>query len=133
MRGKKPLFRVVNIRTHHVRYVDCSEYRWSRNTTQEKKSEFCRGSTHFDHRHCLDYTPLFKLLLSRVGDDWAEIYGEAVARLDRSEPVFWLVASRDAEKQPFVRIGGNSFFSGLYVDENTRLSLVDPDLRVEHM
>ena len=55
------------------------------------------------------------------------------ARLNRSEPIFWLVASCDAEKQPFVRIGGNSFYSGLYVDENTRLSLVDPDLRVKHM
>ena len=42
MRGKKPLFRKVNIRTHHMRYVDGGEYRWSRNTTQEKKSEFCR-------------------------------------------------------------------------------------------
>ena len=133
MRGKKPLFRKVNIRTHHMRYVDGGEYRWSRNTRQEKKTESSRGSTHSDHRHCLDYTPLFKFVLSRVGDDWAAIYGEAVARLHRSEPVFWLVASCDAEKLPFVRIGGKSFFSGLYVDENNRLSLVDPDLRVEHM
>ena len=88
---------------------------------------------HSDHRHGLDYTPLFKFLLSRVGGDWAEIYSEAVARLDRSEPIFWLVASCEEEKQPFVRIGENSFFSGLYVDENNRLSLVDLDLRVEHM
>jgi len=133
MRGKKPLFRKVNTRTHHVRHGDGGEYRWSRNTRQEKKNEPSRGSTHSDHRHCLDYTPLFKFLLSRVGDDWAEIYGEAVARFDRSDPIFWLVASCDAEKQPFVRMGRNSYISGLYVDENDHLSLVDPDLRVEHM
>jgi len=133
MRGKKPLFRKVNTRTHHVRHGDCGEYRWSRNTKQERQNESSRGSMHSDHRHGLDYTPLFKFLLSRVGGDWAEIYSEAVARLDRSEPIFWLVASCEEEKQPFVRIGENSFFSGLYVDENNRLSLVDLDLRVEHM
>ena len=93
MRGKKPLFRKINTRTHHVRHGDGGEYRWSRNTKQEKQNESNRGSMHSDHRHGQDYTPLFKFLLSRVGGDSAEIYGEAVARLDRPERIFRFVAS----------------------------------------
>lgn len=33
----------------------------------------------------LDYTPLFRFLLAKVGMPWNEIHPEAIARLDRSE------------------------------------------------
>jgi len=58
---------------------------------------------------------------------------EAVARLDRAEPIFWMVARCDAEKSPFVLIGEKTYYSGLFVDADNRLRLVDPDLRIEHM
>lgn len=81
----------------------------------------------------LDYTPLFKFLLSRVGDDWEAVHADAVARLDRVEPIFWMVARSEAERKPFVLIGENAYYSGLFVDEDNRLRMVDPELQVEQM
>ena len=84
-------------------------------------------------KHGLDYTPLFRFLLSRVGDDWSEVHSEAVARLDDPEPIFWMVARPGAERRPYVVTGENAFFSGLFVDEENRLRLVDPDLGNEDL
>ncbi len=84
-------------------------------------------------RHGLDYTPLFKFLLSRVGDDWDAVHAEAIARLDRAEPIFWMVARSQAERKPFVRMGESAYYSGLFVDEDNRLQRVDPHLSVEQM
>lgn len=126
---KKPLYRSVNTRTHGVRYGSGGEYRWSRRREDRVHDGAMRGG----QRHGLDYTPLFRFLLSRVGEDWDTVFAEAVARLDRHEPVFWIVARSEAERKPFVRIGESSYYSGLFVDQDNRLRLVDPDLRVEHM
>lgn len=57
-------------------------------------------------RHGRDYTPLFRFLLSKVGGDWDAIHAEAVSRLDTPEPIFWLVALNEADRKPYVRIGG---------------------------
>jgi len=81
----------------------------------------------------LDYTPLFRFLLSKVGEDWSEVHSQAVARLDRPEPIFWIVAASEADKKPVVRAGENSYYSGLYVDQDNRLALVDPELKLEDM
>jgi hypothetical protein len=88
---------------------------------------------HGKKHHGLDYTPLFRFLLSRVGENWNEIYGEAVSRLDRPEPIFWLVALREDERKEYVQTGETSFFSGLYVDGKGRLQLVNPRLGPEQM
>lgn len=74
----------------------------------------------------LDYTPLFKFLLSRVGEDWAKTYSEAVARLDRPDAIFWIVAENELDKNAVVRVGENTYYSGLYVDESNMLAAVDP-------
>ena len=84
-------------------------------------------------RGFLDYTPLFRFLLSKVGGKWDEIYREAAARLDRPDPIFWLVALHEHERADCVHIGGTTFFSGLYVDEEGRLQLVDPSFGPEKM
>jgi hypothetical protein len=88
---------------------------------------------HGGQQHGLDYTPLFRFLLSRVGRDWDGVYREAVSRLDKAEPIFWMVARSEAEKKRHVLIGESSYFSGLYVDDQNRLAVVDPTLRVEQM
>lgn len=132
MHRKEPLYRRVNTRTHGVRHgVTGGDYRWSRNTKREDRAS--RGAMAQGRQHGLDYTPLFRFLLSRVGQDFATVHSEAVARLDREEPIFWLVARDDAEMKPVVRTGGSSYFSGLYVDRDGRLARVDPDLKVETM
>ncbi|MEO0823754.1 MAG: hypothetical protein AAF074_25510 [Pseudomonadota bacterium] len=88
---------------------------------------------HKKHSHGLDYTPLFRFLLSKIREGWSAAHREAVDRLDREEPIFWLVARQREDGQPFVRIGERTYFTGLYVDDDNRLALVDADLTVEQM
>lgn len=88
---------------------------------------------HAGKRRGRDYTPLFRFLLARVGKTWTDVHREAVSRLDSEEPIFWLVACNEMEKRPFVVLGENSYYSGLYVDENNRLAIVDSTLSVEQM
>jgi hypothetical protein len=88
---------------------------------------------HGKHRRGLDYTPLFKFLLSRVGADWDSVYAEAVSRLDRAEPIFLLVARQESERREIVRVGESTYFSGLYIDEAGILRMVNGDLRAEDL
>jgi hypothetical protein len=130
MNRKEPLYRRVNTRARGVSHGG-GEFRWSRHARKENRSS--RGSMHGYKRHGLDYTPLFRFLLSKVGCDFNEVYREAASRLDRPDPIFWLVARSADEKQAFVRIGESSYYSGMFVDEDGRLALAEPELRVEDM
>lgn len=138
--AKEPLFRRVNTRTHNVHHNFGGEYRWSRQRHERLGSESLgdegqegRGSMHAGKRRGRDYTPLFRFLLSRVGKDWTQVHSEAVSRLDDEAPIFWLVARTEAEQQSSVLMGQNSYYSGLYVDDDNRLAIVDPALSVEQM
>ena len=73
---KKPLFRKVNTRTHGVAHYTGGDYRHDRNKKGEVFSEETRGTMHGHEQRGLDYTPLFKFMLSRVGHKWDEIYSE---------------------------------------------------------
>ncbi|WPN97382.1 hypothetical protein [Pseudomonas sp. MUP55] len=88
---------------------------------------------HSHQRHGLDYTPLFRFLLSKVGHPWSQVFSEAKARLDRPDPVFWMVALHESDKQEYVRTDENSYYSGLWVDEAGLLQKVNPRLTPEHM
>ncbi|WP_305955620.1 hypothetical protein [Pseudomonas sp. R2-37-08W] len=88
---------------------------------------------HSHQRHGYDYTPLFRFLLSKVGHPWSKVFSEANARLDRPEPVFWMVALHESDKQEYVSTGENSCYSGLWVDEAGLLQKVNPQLTPEHM
>lgn len=79
----------------------------------------------------LDYTPLYKFLLSKVGQDWTLVHSEAISRLNKQEPIYHLVAENDDDKKDVVRCGENSRYSGLYVDENNILQLVNPNFTNE--
>jgi len=61
-----------------------------------------------------DYTPLFRFLLSKVGCSWDEVYSAALARLDKREPIFWLVDLHDP-REGVVCVGESSYFSRLTV------------------
>ena len=130
---KKPLYRKVNTRTRGVHHIKGGEYCHESNTKAEKSSEATRGSMHGKQRRGLDYTPLFRFLLSKVGEDWSRVHSEAVSRLDTEAPIFWMVARSEADKRPCVRIGESSIYSGLYVDENGKLTKVAPHLRNEDL
>ncbi|WP_439814090.1 hypothetical protein [Zavarzinia sp. CC-PAN008] len=128
-RSKEPLYRRVNTRTHGVRHKSGGDFRWSRRRDDRQ----AMGAMASGAQRGLDYTPLFRFLLSRVGRDWDAVLGEATARLDRPDPIYWLVARSEEERRPVVLLGESSWFSGLYVDDANRLALVDPDLTVEQM
>ncbi|GAB5447722.1 hypothetical protein [Gymnodinialimonas sp.] len=128
---KKPLYRRVN-RT--ARFAPCGhggEYRWQRNTKDEKASDVLTAGMGPKHHHGLDYTPLFRFLLSKVGEDWDMVHSEAVSRLDREDPVYWLVALQPSDARDVVRIGESSYYSGLWIDADNRLQRVAPQL-TEH-
>ncbi|RSN43376.1 hypothetical protein DMC64_22305 [Amycolatopsis sp. WAC 04197] len=57
----------------------------------------------------------------------------AAARLDSPAPIHWLVARRPHERRDRVRLDEASYYSGLYVDDDNRLQVVDPELGVDDM
>lgn len=133
---KDPLYRKVNTRTRGVRHHTGGDFRHQRNTRREKQAiadTITRGTMHGREQRGLDYTPLFRFLLSKVGEPWGPVHAEAVSRLDREEPIYWLVARTEVERNSHVLIGGNSYYSGLYVNDDGRLAKVAPDMRNEDL
>ena len=130
---KEFLFRKVNTTAHGVRHRFGGEFSNERNSASNRKPDGGRLSMHSNVRRGLDYTPLFKFLLSKVGSNWNEVHAEAVSRLDRPDPIFWLVALHHADEQDVVRIGEASYFSGMRVDENGYLRCVDAALGPESL
>jgi hypothetical protein len=131
MHEKKLLYRKENTRTHGVRRKG-GDWRWERHskaTVSDDRKAVGMGRN-LRNRH--DYTPLARFLLSRVGQDWTATHSEAVSRLDREEPIWWFVARNELERQPYVRCGDDSYFSGLYIDDENILRRVAPDLTADH-
>lgn len=124
---KQPLYRKVNTQTHGVRHDVGGDYRTGRKG--QARSDASSAPMRGTHRRGLDYTPLFKFLLSKVGSEWNVVYSEAISRLDRPEPIFLLVARHGGEAREIVRVGESSYFSGLYVDDGGVLRIVNPDLK----
>jgi hypothetical protein len=133
---KEPLYRKVNTRARGVHHRSGGDFRHERNSKRETRNEaheVKRGSMHGTKNRGLDYTPLFRFLLSKVGEDWATVHAEAIKRLDREEPIYWMVARTEANKKPYVWTGDNAAFSGLYVDAAGKLAKVAPDFRNEDL
>jgi hypothetical protein len=128
MDRKKPLYRKKNTRIHGVQHRSGGNFARERNTKRQLENQSANGPMHGKERVGLDYTPLFNFLLSKVGENWTAVHREAVARIDRADPIFWMVARTELERKSAVRIGENTYYSGLYVDENDILVIVDPDI-----
>jgi hypothetical protein len=122
---KEPLYRKVNTRTHHVRREAGGEFRHERSRNDWEST---RGSMHPNTRHGHDYTPLHRFLLSRVGQRWMSVRSEAASRVDDESQISWMVAEQGEERRDCVRTGENSYFSGLFVDAEGVLRIVDPAL-----
>lgn len=126
---RKPLlYRSSNAMDQKARHIG-GEYRWTRRSADP----LLQKKMYPNRYNGRDYTPLFRFLLSHIGDDWTAVYREAASRLDSPDPIFWLVAQCEAERRSYVRVGDASYYSGLYVDDENRLQLVAPDLRAEDM
>lgn len=131
-KAKSKLFRKVNTKTFNVHHNFGGDYRDTRNSKKEILEQ-AKGKMSAKKDRGLDYTPLYKFLISKVGCDWNDVFSEAKSRLDKAEPIFAIVALKVNEKQDFVRIGQSSYFSGLYVDHNNILQLSNPNLNAKDM
>jgi hypothetical protein len=127
---KKKLYRKVNTKTYGVWHRYGIDYRFER--AKLKNTDITRKSMHSKKQRGLDYTPLFKFLLSKVGSNWSEVYSEAKARLDKDDPIFWMVALHEEDKRDYIRMGKNSYYSGLYVDQDGILQVVNPHIHIEN-
>ena len=133
---KEPLYRKVNTRArghHHRTGPDFASARHSKAERSAEAEGVTRGKMKQGVQRGLDYTPLFRFLLSKVGQDWTAVHAEALSRLDREEPIFWMVARRPEDGRRFFCSGETSWFSGLFVGPDNRLALVDPALTVDDM
>jgi hypothetical protein len=129
-RDKAPLYRKENKVSLSNKYnvVKGGDFRHQRNT----KAFLNNDSSHApmrSGRFGYDYTPLFKFLLSKVGENWDDVFSEAVSRLNEPNPIFWIVAEHEKDKEEIVRCGDCSYYSGLYIDENRILQIVNPDAK----
>ncbi len=131
-REKKPLYRKVNTRARGVHHNFGGDYKHSRNKKRDSLEQV-KGSMHGKTERGLDYTPLFRFLLSKVGLDWNEVYSEATSRLDKPEPIFWIVALNEDDKEDYVRVGESTYFSGLYINSDGKLKLSNPELSAKDM
>lgn len=129
---KEPLFRKVNTRARNVRHNSGGEYKNTRHSKRETLEQV-NGSMHGKKERGLDYTPLFKFLLLKVGSDWNDVFSEAKSRLNKVDLIFWLVALHINDREDVVRIGEASYFSGFYVDDDGILQLSNPNLDVKDL
>ena len=83
-RTKTKLFRKVNTTTYNVHHNFGEDYK----RNDKKKYDHSKGKMKRNIERGLDYTPLFKFLLSKVGQDWDEVFSEAKSRVNKSEPIF---------------------------------------------
>ncbi|RVT96575.1 hypothetical protein EOD41_19895 [Mucilaginibacter limnophilus] len=133
-KDKKPLYRKENKVSLSTKYyvVTGGSFRHTRNTKEFQNNEATRMSMN-SGQYGYDYTPLFKFLLSRVGQMWDDIYSEAKSRLDKDEPIFWMVALHEQDRKDIVRLDQSSYYSGLYVDDDGLLQMVNPHLAEEDL
>ncbi len=133
MKQEKPkLYRKVNTKARGVHHDFGGDFRYSRNKKQETL-ERSKGTMYGKKERGLDYTPLFRFLVSKVGSNWDDVFSEAKSRLDKTEPIFWIVALNEHDKKDRIRIGESSFFSGLFVDEDGILQVTNPNLKASEM
>ena len=119
----KPLYRKVNTRARGVHHNSGGDAKYDRHTKDGMNKSMSK-----DVQRGLDYTPLYRFLLSKVGEDWNEIHSEAVKRLDHEEPIYHLVSLPGHAPRQFVMCGESSYYSGLFVDDNSILRFVNPFL-----
>lgn len=126
---KEPLYRKVNTKARNVHHSFGGDYKYSRHKKKETLEQ-TKGSMFRYKKRGLDYTPLFRFLLSKVGYNWNDVFSEAKSRLDKSEPIFWMVALNENEKKDKITVGEATFFSGLYVDDDGILQISNPNLKI---
>lgn len=128
----KKLYRRVNTTTRHHSYNPGAEYRLERNNKKGPDENLPqRESMHGKKQRGLDYSPLFHFLLGKIGQRWDEVYSEAKKRLDKDDPIFWMVARHEFQQKDYFSAGDSSFYPGLFIDEQGLLQQVDPSITAD--
>lgn len=130
---KEPLYRKENTLARDMHHNFGGDFRHDRHTKKHINSEAMHSPMAKNVKRGLDYTPLFRFLLSKVGQNWDMIYSEAVSRLDREDPIFWIVEHNNEDKSGIVRIGDYTYYHSLFVDENNLLQKINPDVTSDHI
>lgn len=132
--GKKPLYRRQNKKAFNYRAGGIAEshFRHDRNTKIVK--EF--AGSHLPMKQVdrgVDYTPLYKFLLSKVGCEWDDVFSEAISRLDKREPIFHMVKLFPSDTdRGIVRLGESTYYSALTVREGI-LVRIDPEATLQQV
>lgn len=124
----KPLYRKLNHRALWSWPKQDGDARHSRHTKKGMNTSMKKNV-----KWGLDYNPLFHFLLSKVGQPFDKVHSEAVSRLDKEEPIWWMVCKtpeeyESAKLRPYFNYGESSMFSKLYVDEEGILQKIDTEL-----
>ena len=129
---KSKLYRKVNTKAKGVHHNFGGDFKYSRNKKGETLEQV-KGTMFGKKERGLDYTPLFRFLLSKAGSNWDEVFSEVKLRLDKTEPIFCMVALNEEDKEDYIRVGESSYFSGLFVDHNGILQITNPNLKAADM
>src|SRR5690606_13255061 len=113
-----------------VHHDSAGDFKHTRNSKKETPEQ-TKGKMSGGKERGLDYTPLYRFLLSKAGCDWDAVYSEAKSRLNQSKPIFDMVALQEDDKEDFIRTGESSYFSGMYVDDDGILQISNPDLQAK--
>jgi len=129
---KEKLYRKVNTRTRmgNERYY-CSVKGPDSKNERNTKIGMTKKMTSKDHG--LDYTPLFRFLISKIGKPWETAYKEAQSRLDSEEQIFWMInndAIHEVDPRDYFMYH-NSYYPRLVIDNNGILHMMNPDLKNE--
>lgn len=130
---KEPLYRKENTTARGLHHRFGGDFRHTRSRVKSGRIELDAIPMQQGVHRGLDYTPLFRFLLSKVGKNWDEVYAEAIDRLDRKAPIFWMVALNETDEQDYIRTGEASYFSGLKVDHAGVLRLVNPSMNASSL
>jgi hypothetical protein len=122
----KPLWRKLNkeksYKTHDLKVG--AEF--DKNTKEGVKRSMRSDNR---NRGIKDYTPLYKYLIKHVGEDFDKICSDIYPRIDDRDAIWHIIADNENKKKPIARVGNNSYYNELYVDENNILQIVDPELK----
>jgi len=118
MKRTEPLYRKekkTGLSTHYY-VVTGSDYRRTRNSKKQKEFDGHKQPMNTG-KWGVDYTPLYRYLLSKVGQKWADVYSAVCARLpiEHREAIGYMVVT-DTDN-PYFRYGENSYFSTLTVKD----------------
>ena len=139
-----PLNKNVTFKSYYPEYFGVKKrYSYDRNSKKNNDEVTHSGIKKKKPINAYDYTPLYKYLLKSVGCNWSDVFQYCQNKLNDTEPITkmvvnvnkrGLVIDNSFDKRnsfpPIFRVGPNTIFSLLFVDDNNILRYVDENYKV---